>query len=201
LADLIINVNETNVDFNPSRITSFRIGERLVSAHINGNSGSCTVLLAFMMSGIKLPALVIWKGVLNGRIESECRGPLYQYENIKHAVQIKSLLDSEKYQTWVREMLAVYLNGRFGYLLQDPFSVHLKDENIMAGQRAKVEADFILAGYMQCLQVLGKGDNKPFKQFIQQECIAWVQEVPHGAKPDHVTITSWVFYSFMHGHL
>lgn len=68
-ADMTINVDETNVDINPPpRTTLCRIGERSVNACINGHSGLCTVILACTMSGIKPPALVIWKGVLNGRM-------------------------------------------------------------------------------------------------------------------------------------
>jgi hypothetical protein len=97
-ADVIINMDETNVDLDPSpRSTLCRIGERSVCACISGHSGRCTVVLACTMSGIKLPALVIWKGVPNGRIERECQGPLYQHGNVKHAVQVKGWMDSQKY--------------------------------------------------------------------------------------------------------
>jgi hypothetical protein len=45
--DLIIKMDETNVDFDPSpRTTLSRIGERLVNACINGHSGQCTGILA-----------------------------------------------------------------------------------------------------------------------------------------------------------
>jgi hypothetical protein len=66
----------------------------------------------------------------------------------------------------------------------------------MAVQRTGVEVDFIPAGYTSCLQVLDKGINKPFKQFIQQPSIAWFQGALQGAKPDHVTITNWVSNSW-----
>jgi hypothetical protein len=36
----------------------------------------------------------------------------------------------------------------------------------MSAQRDGVEVDFTPAGYTSCLQVLDKGFNKPFKQFI-----------------------------------
>jgi transposase-like protein len=196
-ANVIINVDETNVDFDPSpRTTLCRIGTRSVKARISGHSGRCTVVLACTMSGIKLPALVIWRGVPNGRIDREIQGPLYLRDNVRHAVQVKGWLDSDKYQTWIREVLSVYLNGRYGYLLQDQFSVHLKEENVMAAQRAGVEVDFIPAGYTACLQVLDKGVNKPFKQFIQQQSIKWLQSAPQGGKPDRVTITNWVSTSW-----
>ncbi len=63
-SDMIINMNETNVDFDPSPKTILcRIRERSVNAHINGHSGRCTVVLACTMSRIALPAWIIWEGV------------------------------------------------------------------------------------------------------------------------------------------
>ncbi len=132
----------------------------------------------------------------DGRIDRECQGQLYKCGNVKHAVQVNAWFDSDKYQMWVREVLAVHLNGWHGYLLQDQFSVHLKDENLIATQRAGVEVEFIPAGYTACCQDLHKGVNKPFKQFIQQQCIAWLQGAPQGAKPDRLTITDWISNSW-----
>jgi hypothetical protein len=72
-SDGIINMDETNVDFDPSpRATLCQIGERSMNARISGHSGRCIVVLTCTMSGIKLPALVIWKGVPDGRIDQEC---------------------------------------------------------------------------------------------------------------------------------
>jgi hypothetical protein len=93
-------------------------------------------------------------------------------------------------------VLAVHLNGWHGYLLQDQFSVHLKDENLIAAHRAGVEVEFILAGYTACCQLLDKGINIPCKQFIQQQSITWLQGAPQGAQPDHVTITNWISNSW-----
>jgi len=57
------------------------------------------------MSGEKLPALVIWKGVPNGWIERECQGPQYPHNNMKYAMQPKGWLSSATYQKWVREVV------------------------------------------------------------------------------------------------
>jgi len=85
-----------------------------------------------------------------------------------------------------------WLNGQYGYLLQDQFSAHRKEENVMAAHPAGVEVDFIPVGYTACLHMLSKVVNKPFKQSIWQHSIAWLQEAPQGAKPDSVAITNWV---------
>jgi hypothetical protein len=69
-------------------------------------------------------------------------------------------------------------------------------ENFIAAQKAGVEVEFIPAGYTACCQVLNKGINKPFKQSIQQQCIAWLQGALQGAKPDCVTIANWISNSW-----
>jgi hypothetical protein len=55
------------------------------------------------------------------------------------------------------------LNGREGYLLQDAFSVHAKEENVTVLQCGGVEVEFIPAGYTAVLQVLDKGVHRTFK--------------------------------------
>jgi hypothetical protein len=196
-ADLILNMDETNVDFDPSPSTTLsRIGERSVNAHIKGNSGQCTAILGCTMSGIKLPAMIIWQGVPNGRIAREVLGQLFAHDNMKHTVQVRGWMDLYMYQLWVREVLVPYLNGQYGYLLQDQFSVHMKERNIVTTQRAGVEVDFIPAGYTACLQVLDKGVNKPFKQFIRDHSISWLQQAPQGAKPSGLNVTNWISYSW-----
>jgi hypothetical protein len=157
-ANQIINIDQTNVDFDEiSSITLCKAGTRLVDGKICGHSGRATVMLAMNMSGQKLPAFVIWKGVPNGWIARECSRPLCPHNNIKCKVQAREWLDSNTFKQWVKEFLGPNLNGRGGYLLQHSFSVHTKEE------KAIVEVDFISAGYTPCLQVLNKGIQRTFK--------------------------------------
>jgi hypothetical protein len=122
-ANVVLNVDETKIDFNKtSGMILAKIGTRLVSGKINGHSGRATVVLCVTMSGEKLPAFVIWKGVPNGWIKRECQGPQYPHNNMKYAMQPKGWLDSDTYQKWVMEVVLPYLNKREGYLLQDAFS-------------------------------------------------------------------------------
>ncbi len=67
-------------------------------------------------------------------------------------MQPKGWLDSTTYQKWDREVVLPYLNGREGYLLQDAFSIHAKDENVTVLQHAGVEVEFIPAGYTAVLE-------------------------------------------------
>jgi len=104
--NIVLNIDETNIDFDEtSGKTLAKIGTRSVSGKINGHSSRATVVLCITISGDKLPAFAIWKGVPNGRIERECRGPQYPHNNMKYAVQPKGWLDSTSYQKWVREVV------------------------------------------------------------------------------------------------
>jgi len=193
-ANVILNVDETNIDFDEtSGKTLEGIGTRSVDGKINGHSGRATVVLCCAMSGEKLPAFVIWKGVANGRIARECRGPQYPHNNIKYAVQPKGWLDSATYKQWVREVVLPYTDGRDAYLIQDSFSVHGKEENVIVLQHGGVEVEFIPAGYTAVLQVLDKGVHRSFKHFYREHCINWLtqQQLPN-AKPTRILVARWI---------
>jgi hypothetical protein len=187
-------MDETNIDFDETNGTTLaKIGNRSESGKINGHPGRATVVLCCTMSGEKLPVLVIWKGVANGRIARECRGPQYPHNSIKYVVQPKGWLDSTMYKQWVREVLLPYMDGRDGYLIQDGFSVHQKEDNIIALQRGGVEVDFIPAGYTAVLQVLDKGVHRTFKHFFQENFVNWLtqQELPN-EKPTRILVARWI---------
>jgi hypothetical protein len=104
-ANTVLNVDETNIDFDEmSGKTLAKIGMRSVSGKINGHSGRATVVLCVTMSGNKLPAFVIWKGVPNRWIERGCQGPQYPHNNIKYAVHPKEWLDSTTFQKWAGKL-------------------------------------------------------------------------------------------------
>ena len=198
----IINVDETNVDFDPSPSrTLCKIGERTVSSRISGHSGRCTVMLGCTASGVKFPAFVIWKGVPGGRIDREMRGAAYPHDNIVYAVQPKAWMDTAVYQEWVFAVLLPYSRQRQQqqkncYLLQDQFSVHLKEENVNLVNGIGMEVDFIPAGYTACLQVMDKGLHKPFKGFLREENVNWLMNHQEGQKPSRVDIANWIVRSW-----
>ena len=53
-----------------------------------------------------------------------------------------------------------------------------------------MEVDFIPGGYTGALQVLDKGVNKPFKQFVQHEYELWMVANQDGVKPARSDIAS-----------
>jgi hypothetical protein len=100
---------------------------------------------------------------------------------------------SATYQKWVREVVLPYLNGREGYLLQDAFLVHAKEENITVLQCTGVEVEFIPTGYTAVLQVLDKGVHRAFQLFYHENCINWLtQQQQQNAKPTHILVACWI---------
>ncbi len=63
-APFIVNMDETNLDFDITpRKTLERIGPWTVSGYKVDHAAHATVVLPVTMSGVKLPAMVIFKGV------------------------------------------------------------------------------------------------------------------------------------------
>ena len=73
--------------------------------------------------------------------------------------------------------------GDSTYLIMDEFLVHRMLDSVRAIQEFGSEVDFIPGGYTGALQVLDKGINKLFKQFVQQEYELWMVANEDGAKP------------------
>ena len=98
-------------------------------------------------------------------------------------------MDSSTYQKWVREVVLPYLNGREGYLLQDGFSVHAKEENVTILQHARVEGEFIPAEYTV---VLDKAVHRTSKPFYCEICINWLtQQQQQNAAPSRIIVARW----------
>ena len=67
----------------------------------------------------------------------------------------------------------------------------MKLECVQAIQASGTEVEFIPGGYTGALQVLDKGVNKPFKQFVQQAYERWI--IAHDeAKPTRVDVAPWI---------
>jgi phosphoserine aminotransferase len=63
-APCIVNIDETNLDFDVTlRKMLERIGLQTVSGYKVDQAARATVVLAVSMSGVKIPAMVIFKGV------------------------------------------------------------------------------------------------------------------------------------------
>ena len=78
------------------------------------------------------------------------------------------------------------------YLLQNMCMVHLKSDNIEALSAAGIQTDIIPAGYTQCLLVMDKGVNKPFKQYLRTEATQWLLQQPANTKPSRQVVVQWI---------
>ena len=99
----IVNIDETNIDFDMvSGYTLSGQGDRMVSVKKYGANSRCTVLLGVTLSGDKLPPLIIFKGIPNGRIFREWTHPKYNYpSNCFYAVKKKSWIDQDTFLIWI----------------------------------------------------------------------------------------------------
>jgi hypothetical protein len=162
-------MDETNLDFDiDPRYTLERKGERSVNGYIIDSSSCLTAVLAVSMSGVKLPAYNIFKGVWGGQVWAEVQRADFPQGNTRQTMQHSAWMDTPVYKDWVREVLRPYFNCRPGLLIQDNFSVHLTNASINSVNNIGVDLEFILAGYTAVLQLIDKGVNKPFKDYFKE---------------------------------
>ena len=113
-------------------------------------------------------------------------------------VQSKAWMDSRTYQDWITCILVPFVIGQGLHvhnrasLLQDSCMVHLANENMMAVQAHGIQMDIIPAGYTLCLQVMDKGVNKPFKEYLHQESMSWLVAQPQNSSPSHAVVGQWI---------
>jgi|LakMenEpi03Aug12_release.lakeMendotaPanAssembly.Ray.scaffolds.fasta_scaffold240978_2 transposase-like protein len=192
-APCIVNMDETNLDFDVTpRKTLERIGPRTVSGYRVDHAARATVVLAVTMSGVKLPAFVIFKGVRQGRIWQEVRGLHFPREFVRYSVQPKAWQDISTYKDWVSQVVAPYFDGRPGIVLQDNFSVHLNNTAMRSLNDVGIQAEFLPAGYTAVLQPLDKGIIKPFKDYYYELQNNWIISHAEGQKPTRLDVATWI---------
>ena len=169
----IVNIDETNIYFDMTQAMTLEVqGQRTVSIRKSGSTQRCTVLLGVTMDGRKLPPLIIFKGLPHGWIMREFGVAANRYpEGQAYTVQQKAWVDCHVFLLWINSVWSPFCAGAGDstYLLMDEFSVHMMSDCVRAIQGCGTEVDFIPGGYTGAVQVLDKGVNKPFKQFVEQE--------------------------------
>ena len=124
--DNIVNIDETNFYFDsPSPKTIAKKGAKTVSLLKNGTSGRCTVLLAVTLSGIKLPAFVIFKGTPGATVEKEFDKLDYPKDTF-FAVQKKAWNDTEVMLQWIEKVWKPFFakSNEKKMLIMDTVGVH-----------------------------------------------------------------------------
>ena len=129
-ASLIVNIDETNVDFDmPSTTTLAQRGERTISVRGTGSSYRCTALLGVTMSGEKLPPFIVFTGTRNGRIMREISGESGRNgfpSDVVMSVQKKGWIDEELMLEWIDRVWKPWLQAKehkLSYLIMDCFKV------------------------------------------------------------------------------
>jgi hypothetical protein len=100
----ICNFDEIKIDFDPAlHSTLNKIGQKSVSLWVNAHSGRWTVMLDCTMSGAKLPAFIIWKGVWDACIHRDSQQNVFPGYNV-YMVQPIGWMDGETFQEWVQHI-------------------------------------------------------------------------------------------------
>ena len=171
---VVVSMDETNVDFDiMSKSTVDIRGTRSVNCKSMGTSDRCTVILAVTASGEKLTPLLIFKGVagVRSRIALEFKDPAFGFsQDLMYAVQLKAWNDADTMKLWIDLIWRPFCieKGCPAYLIWDEFSVHLMRKTIHAVQDTGTQVEFVPAGYTGAVQILDKGVNKPFKDFVKK---------------------------------
>jgi hypothetical protein len=144
------------------------------------------------MSGVKLPAYIIFKGVRGGQVWAEVQRADFPQGNTRQTTQHSAWMDTPVYKDWVREVLCPYFNGRPGLLLPDNFSAHLTNASINSVNNIGIDIEFIPAGYTAVLQPIDEGVNKPFKDCLKEHQLQWIINHQQGTRPTRRDVIQWV---------
>jgi hypothetical protein len=108
-APCIVNMDKTNLDYDvaPRKMLE-RSGPWMISGYKVDHAARATVVLAVSMSGVKLPAMLIFKGVQQGRIWHEVRGAQFPREFVQYSCQPKAWQDTTTYKDWVSQVVVPF---------------------------------------------------------------------------------------------
>ena len=198
---VVVSMDETNVDFDIMAKSTLSVrGARSINVRSMGSSERCTVILAVTASGEKLKPFLIFKGVpgARSRIAQEFQNPALGYpQDLVYTVQPKAWNDSDTMMQWINLVWRPFCveKGLPTYLIWDEFSVHLMRQTVHAVQESGTQVDFVPGGYTGAVQILDKGINKPFKDYIKREQIQFMIDNPQ-LKPRRHQVANWIATSW-----
>jgi hypothetical protein len=76
--------------------------------------------------------------------------------------------------------------------LMDEFSVRLMRSVCNIINKCDTEVEFNTGGYKECLQILDKRVNKPFKGYLQEEFERWMMSNGSHRKPMRAEVAQWI---------
>nr|XP_006825569.1 PREDICTED: RNA-binding protein 45-like [Saccoglossus kowalevskii] len=191
--DLIVNMDETPMYFDLLPTTTLeRKGAKSVSVRSTGaEKRHLTVILTGLVMAKSLPPMVIFKGVRKLNINVP--------PGMVVEVQKKGWCDTDMMKIWLRRIWFRYTKSRESLLVFDSFRGHLHDD-ITALLKANTSRRAVIpGGCTSKLQPLDVCINKPFKQYMREEWLAFIRQqvenTPEGQRPKTATrqnVVDWV---------
>lgn len=175
------NADQTPVYFDmPSNVTVNCKGEKSVHIKTTGNEKQrCTVMLAVLADGRKLPPYVVFKRKTFPKNVKFPRGIFVR-------VQEKGWMPESLVLDWLKNVWAnrpgALLNLR-ALLSLDAYRGHLTDPVKLAIKNTNSDLVTIPGGMTSQLQVLDVSINKPFKDHLRKEYNDWMLEGDHELTP------------------
>jgi hypothetical protein len=113
-----------------------------------------------------------------------------------YAVQDKAWMDQKRFLDWNTMVWTPFIqrpaaSEHGSYMIMDEFKVHLMGTCINAIQNTGTEVDFVSGGYTDCVQILDKGVNHPFKSYARKEFENWNLTNIYSHHPTRGEVASW----------
>ena len=165
-------MDETPIYFEMFSKTSVaKIGERSVNVKTFGSDRNrISLILCISANGLKLPPLIIFKGQLNGRIESLLSKNNYvKNKKIYALCQPISWADKNIFLFWLQN---VFFNNKHisndikKILILDRVTSHYDDDLVNIFKKNNSKYILIPPRLTRYLQPLDVSINKPFKQYM-----------------------------------
>lgn len=190
------NMDEVPLTFDvPSNRTVDVKGAKTVTIKTSGNEKTrYTVVLACCADGSKLPPLLIFKR----KTLPKCTIPHGMYIH----VHPKGWMDGEGMKLWLQRVWSRRPGGllkKSSLLVCDQFRAHITESAKILAAELKTHLAVIPGGLTSQLQPLDVSINKPFKGFMREEWIKWIEAPTHDftptgrmKRPSISTVCEWV---------
>eukprot|EP00522_Entomoneis_paludosa_P003477 CAMPEP_0172476392 /NCGR_PEP_ID=MMETSP1065-20121228/70355_1 /TAXON_ID=265537 /ORGANISM="Amphiprora paludosa, Strain CCMP125" /LENGTH=405 /DNA_ID=CAMNT_0013234613 /DNA_START=1634 /DNA_END=2851 /DNA_ORIENTATION=+ len=183
--DFIMNMDQTPVYFDMSRRKTL---ERRGARSVPGRKSTCdtkrmTCAVFITASGLFLPTLNIFKGILNdrGRIVREFTNPALAYPQSEfYSVQSNAWMDEQNMEISIEKILKPHMQkcpfNAKPLLFLDHYRCHLMASVVHKIEDMGIQVEHIPGGCTSLCQPVDIGVNKPFKDRIRKMWEEWMLE-------------------------
>jgi hypothetical protein len=119
----------------------------------------------------------VWKEFSITEARTKCGYP----EEAFYTVQPKAWMDEKRFLDWTARVWKPFTvhpaaSAHGSYMIMDEFKVHLISSCLHAFQYTGTAVDFVVGGYTDCVQILDKGINRPFKGYAHENFEHWMMK-------------------------